>query len=83
MLWVKSDIDSEQILVESPDIVTAIIQLQACKVLAITVYIEPANREALDKGIREIKKTIQTVQRRAGEAIKTVIIGDFNKHDQL
>src|SRR2546421_10712186 len=52
MLWVRSDIEAEQIPVASSDLTAAILQLPDRAVLVVSVYVEGKNEEALISTIR-------------------------------
>ncbi|EED11554.1 hypothetical protein TSTA_008500, partial [Talaromyces stipitatus ATCC 10500] len=83
MLWVQSDIEAEQIPVASPDLTATIRQLPDRAVLVVSVYIEWNSEEALTSTIRLLRSLVTDIRGREGTRTDVLIIGDFNKHDQL
>ena len=47
MMWIRSDIENEQIPIASMDLTAALLTLPDRAILAISVYIAPADEEAL------------------------------------
>jgi hypothetical protein len=82
MLWVKKAVEAEQVPIESPDIIAAIIRLPDRLVLAASVYV-PGDVQALRDTCVNLRKIITDVRRGSGTAMDVVIAGDFNRHDQL
>ncbi|EAQ85614.1 predicted protein [Chaetomium globosum CBS 148.51] len=58
MLWVRSDIEVEQIPVPSADLTAARIRLPDRAVLMVSVYVEGGSDEALEDAMREIDRLI-------------------------
>ncbi|EED17170.1 hypothetical protein TSTA_022240 [Talaromyces stipitatus ATCC 10500] len=83
MLWVRSDIEAEQIPVESSDLTAAILRLPDQVVLVVSVYVEGNNEEALISTIRLLRSLVVDYQGRGEIWIDVLIMGDFNRHDQL
>ena len=83
MLWVRSGIEAEQIPVASPDLTAAILQLPGRAVLVVSVYVEGNNEEALISTIRLLHGLVVDLQGRDGIRTDVLIMGDFNRHDQL
>lgn len=84
MLWIRRDIESEQLPVCSPDITAALLQLPDRSILIASVYVEPANPQARLETIRMLEQVLCTTQARTSpQRMDVIITGDFNQHDQL
>ncbi|KAJ5300187.1 hypothetical protein N7508_007430 [Penicillium antarcticum] len=87
MIWVnKKTSPHRQIDIASADI-AAVLLLTPSPTLAISVYIPPGRgcegTRALTKGLDAIREAHQRVQCEYGDNIDILIVGDFNRHDQL
>ena len=69
--------------IESPDMTAATISLPDRLVLVVLVYVPIADPQALRDTCNNLCKTITGVRRDAGTVVDVVIVGDFNRHDQL
>jgi hypothetical protein len=47
MLWIRKDLNGEQVPIRSPDITAVLLHLTDRSVLVVSTYVEPANPEAL------------------------------------
>jgi hypothetical protein len=47
MLWIRKDLDGEQIPIQSLDITAALLRLTDRSIFVISTYVKPANPEAL------------------------------------
>jgi hypothetical protein len=83
MLWIRKDLDSEQIPIQSPDLTAALLHLTDRAVFVVSTYVEPANQEALQQTIIQLQTAIYETQRRVGIRMDIIIVGDFNRHDYL
>ncbi|EAQ91643.1 hypothetical protein CHGG_03578 [Chaetomium globosum CBS 148.51] len=83
MLWVRSDIEVEQIPVPSADLTAARIRLPDRAVLMVSVYVEGGSDEALEDAMREIDLMIKRFRNGTGTRTDIILAGDFNRHDQL
>ncbi|EED11595.1 conserved hypothetical protein [Talaromyces stipitatus ATCC 10500] len=83
MLWVRSDIEAEQIPVASPDLTATILQLPDRAVLIVSAYVVENSEEALISTIRLLRSLVADIQGRGGTRTDVLIMGDFNRHDQL
>lgn len=83
MLWVRSDIESEQITVPSADLTAARLFFPDRAVLIVSVYVEGGNDEGLETATQEIDQLIRRFQRGTGTRTDVILVGDFNRHDQL
>ena len=83
MLWIRKDIEAEQLAIESADLTAVILGLPDRFVLMISVYVKPANPEALMDTIRFLEQAIQRTRNSREMRVDVVIAGDFNRHDYL
>jgi hypothetical protein len=83
MLWVRSDIDAEQIPVPSADLTAAVLQLPDRAVMVVSVYVEGRNADALASTVRELHNLIVRFRSGRGTRTDVILVGDFNQHDQL
>lgn len=83
MLWVRKDIECEQVSVSSADLTVALLRLPDRSVLLASVYVEGANAAALSETVLLLDTAISTARRRGGPRLDIVVAGDFNRHDQL
>ncbi|EAQ91966.1 predicted protein [Chaetomium globosum CBS 148.51] len=83
MLWVRSDVEAEQIPVPSADLTAAQIRLPDRVVLVVPVYVEGGSDEALEVAMRELNRLIRRFRNGTGNRTDIILAGDFNRHDQL
>ena len=83
MLWIKGDIEAEQVAIQSPDITAAMIRLPERLILVASVYVPGIDAQALRDTCDLLRKSIQEARRKADRVVELVIVGDFNRHDQL
>ncbi|KAJ5730151.1 uncharacterized protein N7483_004659 [Penicillium malachiteum] len=83
MLWVNKEIEVEQVPVESPDITAAMVRLPERLIFMASVYVEGGNTSALDDVCTRLRDALTKVRRNAGAVVEILIVGDFNRHDQL
>jgi hypothetical protein len=83
MLWVRRDIEFEQVSAPSADLTVALLRLPDRSVLLASVYVEGANDAALSGTMRLLDDVVSTAQRRGGPRLDVVVASDFNRHDQL
>lgn len=83
MLWVRKDIECEQVYVPSADLTVALLRLPDRSVLLASLYVEGASSAALFETLRLLDDAISTAQRRGGPRLDMVVAGDSNRHDQL
>ena len=83
MLWIRKDIEVEQVPVQSADLTAAVLRLPDRSVLVVAVYVEGNNAEALADTLRKIQQLIQETRNRIGTRVDVILAGDFNRHDQL
>jgi hypothetical protein len=69
--------------IESPDLTAAVVRLPERLIFIASVYIEGGNTSALDDAYNHLRDAITTVGRDTGAVIEVLIIGDFNRHNQL
>ncbi|KAJ5860661.1 uncharacterized protein N7529_007971 [Penicillium soppii] len=83
MLWVNKDVEAEQVQIESPDLTAAVIRLPERRILIASAYVEGGNAAALNDVCDHLRKAITKVRRDSGTVVEIMIMGDFNRHDQL
>ena len=83
MLWVNNDVHAEQVRIESPDLAAAVIRLPERRILIASVYVEGGDAAALNDACDHLRKAITKVRRDSGTVVEIMIMGDFNRHDQL
>ena len=83
MMWIRSDIETSQVPIESADLTAAILTLPERRILVISVYIPGQDPEALTRETQLMKETIRDTKARYGTRVDTVLLGDFNQHDEL
>jgi exonuclease III len=83
MLWVNKDVEAEQIPIETADMTAAILRLPERLVLVVSVYVPGGDTQALQGTCNTLRQVISDVRGQAGRLVDVVVIGDFNRHDQL
>ena len=83
MMWVRSDIEAEQVPIASTDLTAAVLALPDRALLAISVYIAPVDEGALRDSIHKIRQAIRETRQRVGTRVDVILLGDFNRHDQI
>lgn len=83
MLWVRKDLEAEQIPIESSDLTAVVLRLPEKWVLIVSVYVEGVDKQALTDTCHLLRQVIADARRGMGQQVDVVIIGDFNRHDQL
>ncbi|KAJ3487744.1 hypothetical protein NLG97_g6342 [Lecanicillium saksenae] len=83
MLWVRKDLEAEQVPIESPDLTAVLVRLPDRHILFVSVYVEGGDAHALAETCGRLRKVVREVRGRAGNVVDVVIAGDFNRHDQL
>ncbi|KAJ5125944.1 hypothetical protein N7526_008121 [Penicillium atrosanguineum] len=80
---VPKDVEAEQVRIESPDLTAAVIRLPERLIFMASVYVEGGDVSALKDTCDHLRKAITKVRRDTGTVVEVVIVGDFNRHDQL
>ena len=83
MLWVRKDLEAEQVRVESSDLTAAVVRLPERSVLVVSVYVEGFETQALTDTCDILRRLITDTRREAEGPVDVVLAGDFNRHDQL
>ena len=83
MLWIRKDIEVEQVPVPSSDLTAAVLRLPDRSILVVSVYVEGQDAEALRDTTRKLHHLIQESQNKIGTRVDVILAGDFNRHDQL
>jgi hypothetical protein len=83
MLWIRKDIEAEQVAVQSSDITAAVLRLPDRSILVVSVYVEGPGTDALLCATNNLHQVIQEVRNKIGTRVGVILAGDFNRHDQL
>ncbi|EQL04249.1 Endonuclease/exonuclease/phosphatase [Ophiocordyceps sinensis CO18] len=83
MLWVRSDIEVEQVPISSADLTAAVLRLRERDILMVSVYVKGKSTEALTTTIQVLHGLIQKFRNSTGGRTDVVLAGDFNCHDLL
>lgn len=83
MLWVRRDIEAEQVPVPSADLTAAVLRLEDRDVMVVSVYVEGRDETALVVAMRQLRNLIHQFRDRTGRRTDVVLAGDFNRHDIL
>ncbi|EJP60699.1 reverse transcriptase [Beauveria bassiana ARSEF 2860] len=83
MLWIAKDLDAEQVPIESSDMTAALVRISDRVLLVVSVYVEGHDAQALVNTCDTLRKLIQDARRKEGGVVGMVVMGDFNRHDQL
>jgi hypothetical protein len=83
MLWVRKDVEAEQVPIKSPDLTAVVIRLPERLIFMASVYVEGGDTQALRDTCVSLRKVITKVRQDTGTVVEVLIVGDFNRHDQL
>ncbi|OAA57836.1 Endonuclease/exonuclease/phosphatase [Akanthomyces lecanii RCEF 1005] len=83
MMWLRRDLEVEQVAIESSDLTAAVITLPERKVLVVSVYVQGVDKQALTDACVLLRATIMKTRRDEGQIVDVVLVGDFNRHDHL
>jgi hypothetical protein len=83
MLWIRRDIDAEQVPVESPDLTAVVLRLPDRSILVASIYIEPRDEESLLDMTNKLDRLIRNTRATISTRLDVILAGDFNRHDQL
>lgn len=83
MLWIRKNLEAEQVPMESSDLTAELLRLPGRQILVVSVDVEGGNAQALMETCDMLRKAAMEVRRGAGQGVDVVIVGDFNRHDQL
>ncbi|EXK24557.1 hypothetical protein FOMG_18723 [Fusarium oxysporum f. sp. melonis 26406] len=68
MLWIRRDLEAEQVPIPSPDLTGAIIRFPERDVLVVSVYVEGRNEQALEVAMGQLHTETSIVTTRSAEA---------------
>jgi hypothetical protein len=71
------------VLIKSPDLTVAVIRLPERLIFIASVYIKGGNTSALDDAYNYLRDAITKVRRDTGAVVEVLVIGDFNRYNQL
>jgi hypothetical protein len=80
---VNKDVEAEQVSIESPDLTAAVIRLPERLIFMASVYVEGGDAHALRDACNHLRKAITKVRRDRDTVVEVMIVGNFNRHDQL
>ncbi|KAM4068010.1 endonuclease-reverse transcriptase domain-containing protein [Hirsutella rhossiliensis] len=83
MLWIRSDLEAEQVPVPSADLTAAVLRLEGREVMVVSVYVQGKNDEALTNAMELLRDVIDRFRNGTGRRTDVVLAGDFNCHDIL
>ena len=83
MMWIRRDIEAEQVPVQSADLTAVVLRLPDRSILVVSVYAEGNNKEELLDMTLKLHQLIQGTRNRIGTRVDVILAGDFNRHDQL
>jgi exonuclease III len=83
MLWIRKDIEAEQVPMPSADLTAAVLRLLDRSILIVSVYIRANDTNALSETMDMVRAAIQATRSRVGTRVDVILAGDFNRHDQL
>ncbi|KAF5235112.1 hypothetical protein FAUST_7284 [Fusarium austroamericanum] len=83
MLWVNKNIEAEQIPMKTADMTAAILRLPERLILVVSVYVPERDDQALQDTCNLLRQVISGTRRQAERLVNVVVVGDFNRHDQL
>ncbi|KAI7758835.1 hypothetical protein LZL87_013818 [Fusarium oxysporum] len=83
MLWIRRDLEAEQVPIPSPDLTAAIVRFPERDVLVVSVYIEGRNEQALEAAMGQLHTAIAEFRNGSGRRTDVILVGDFNRHDTL
>jgi exonuclease III len=82
MLWVRKDLEIEQISVDSPDIAAILMHLPGKELLVASIYVPGGSARELRRSVRLLQKLVREVKLFQPN-FEILFLGDFNRHDQL
>ena len=83
MLWIRKDIEHEQVPIQSADLTAAVLHVVDRHVMVVSIYIEPGGERGLVESLEILDNVIKKARERIGEQLEVALIGDFNRHDKL
>ena len=83
MLWVRKDLEVEQVAVALSGLTAAVLRLSDRVILVVSVYVPGNDTEALLKTVKLLRRMINDVRNKIGTRTDVVLAGDFNRHNQL
>lgn len=82
MLWIRADIETQSVPIPSSDLTAAIIRLTTKEILVISVYVECNSTSELTRALSHMDQAIKSTREKNPQT-EILIMGDFNRHDQL
>lgn len=79
MLWVRRDIECEQVVVPSEDLTAVLLRLSNRSVLLASVYVEGGNEAALSETMRLLGDATSTAHHCSELRLHILVAGDFDR----
>ena len=83
MLWIRKDIEHEQMPIQSSDLTAVILYFAERHVMVVSVYLEPGGAEELEESLKLLDNMIKKAREKVGQQMEVIFAGDFNRHDEL
>ena len=83
MLWIRKDIEHEQVPIQSSDLTAAVLHFADRHVMVVSVFMELGGAEELKENLKLLDSVIKKAREKVGEQMEVVLTGDFNRHDEL
>lgn len=83
MLWIRKDLEAEQVAVASSDLTAAVLRLPDRAILVVSMYVPGNDAEARLETVGLLRRVINDVRNKIGTRTDVVLAGDFNRHDYL
>ena len=78
MLWIRKDIEIEQIPVQSADLTAVVLRLPDRSILVVSVYVQGNDTEALIDTTEKLRQLTEETRNRIGTRVDVIFAGDFN-----
>ena len=75
ILWVRKDVEVEQVPMQSADLTAALLRLPDRSILIVSAYVETNNADALLETMNMIRQAIQETRNRTGTRVDVILTG--------
>ena len=83
MLWIRKDLEAQQIAVELADITAAVLHLLDQLILIGLIYVPLVDLRALQHTLQLLQQLIESTYCQISTKMDILMVGDFNQHNQL
>ena len=52
-------------------------------IIVVFIYLEPRGAEELEKSLKLLNNMIKKAREKVGQQMEVILVGDFNRHDEL